>query len=615
MKSLLLTLIVILLMYIPEGKCQNVQELISLIHEYSEKNNYPGVMIAITRSDSVLFSGGVGFAYVKDSLAVNEKQLFRQGSVSKSFIALALIKLLHDQNLSLKTPIRDIDPNIPFKNDWAASIPITVEHLLESSAGFDDFHAHAIYNFKDSLPPPTTELIHSHRKSLFARWKPGTRHAYSNSGYVVAGHLIEKLSGIPYQQYIAERILSPLGMTSSGFYFKQPADIPFAAGYSFSNGQYQEVPFVSLQAGPAGDLCANADDMIKFLQFMLTRNGALIDSSVFTKATFDRIENSEATSAGQAGLPGGYGLGNFSVWQNGFVFHGHDGGIDGYSSRYIYSRDANLGIAVAVNTTKDPTPIVELILNQMFGKPSEHLTERATFPIPQQLKDKYEGFYVFRNPRQQFKAFINNLANNFLLKFEGDQVFIKTVFGQSIDTMTYAGNNQFYRNIEDVPSVIMFENDEGNKAIGIKRNYAEKESLVVRMVMNIIIVISMIVPFLYMAYFGVVFLIQLIRRKQIFPLPGFLLFIACLCFPVMFYGFATAATDRFTAGTLTFHSGLLFVSSTLMATLSVYSIFQLFSIKRSKSFRVLFSITTASLVILSLFLWDSGFIGMRLWAY
>lgn len=80
---------------------------------------------------------------------------------------------------------------------------------------------------------------------------------------------------------------------------------------------------------------------------------------------------------------------------------------------------------MAVNITEDPTPIVELILNHMLGKPTDHLTERATFPIPQEIKDEYEGFYVFRNPRQQFKAFINNLANNFLLEFEGDQVFIK----------------------------------------------------------------------------------------------------------------------------------------------------------------------------------------------
>lgn len=181
--------------------------------------------------------------------------------------------------------------------------------------------------------------------------------------------------------------------------------------------------------------------------------------------------------------------------------------------------------------------------------------------------------------------------------------------------MTYAGNNQFYRNIEDVPSVIMFENDVGNKAIGIKRNYAEKESLALGMIMNIIIVLSMIVPFLYMAYFGAGLLFQLIRRKQIFPLSSFILFIACLCFPVMFYGFTTAASARFTAGTLTFHSGLLFVSSILMVILSGYSIFQISSIKRNKFFRVSFKVTTVSMIILSIFLWQSGFIGMRLWAY
>lgn len=430
----------------------------------------------------------------------------------------------------------------------------------------------------------------------------------------MAGHLIEKLSGIPYQEYIKKEILLPLKMTTAGFYFKPPADLPFASGYSFHNNKFKKVPFASLQSGPAGDLCSNTEDMGKYLQFMLKREGEMIDSLLFTPKTFDRIENSKATLAGNLGLEGGYGLGNFSVWQNGYLFHGHDGAIDGYSSRYIYSREADLGIAIAVNITKDPTPMVEIILDSLIGKEKASSITRKTVSIPDSLKRKYEGFYVFKNPRQEFKSFINGLANHFILKFDKNEVYIKSIFGDTIDVMNYAGNNKFYRNAENIPSVIMFNNKE-QEAVVIKRNYAEKESIFLRMTKNVFIILSVIIPFMYMFYFGLRLVIQIVRRKTLLNWKNLLLFLACISFPLMFFGFTTAASARFTAGDLTFHSALFFTSSILMVIFTLVSLYFAFSIKQKRVHKLIHRLTVFSMIILCVFLWDSGFIGMRLWAY
>lgn len=137
------------------GMSQNVPTLIESLENYSKKNNFPGVMLSIVRADTILYSDGIGYANIEDSIRVNNKQLFRQGSISKSFISLALIKILNEKKLSLQTPIKQIDKDIPFINHWFDTAPITVAHLLESSSGFDDFHTHAVYNFTDSIAPET----------------------------------------------------------------------------------------------------------------------------------------------------------------------------------------------------------------------------------------------------------------------------------------------------------------------------------------------------------------------------------------------------------------------------------------------------------------------------
>ncbi|MEM7510670.1 MAG: serine hydrolase domain-containing protein, partial [Bacteroidota bacterium] len=243
----------------------DVESLLDSLTLEIEKRKYPGLMISIVRSDTILFSGGIGYADVENKRKVDELVLFRQGSISKSFTALALLKALYDQGLSLHTPIKEIDPELPITNKWTDQSPVTVAHVLEHTTGFDGWHTHAMYNFTDSVSPSGKAMVLSHQNSLKSRWKPGTIHAYNNPGYVVAGHLIEVLSGKSYQEYVKQEILAPIGMSRSAFYFKRPENVPMAKGYNLEREGYVEVPFVSIQGGAAGGLCANAHDMSNYL--------------------------------------------------------------------------------------------------------------------------------------------------------------------------------------------------------------------------------------------------------------------------------------------------------------------------------------------------------------
>ena len=347
-----LVLLVLLLFSKTSIAQKPIEPLLNTLNSYMDKYHIPGMMISIVTKDSVIYSGGLGFANIKTKEKVNSNHLFRVGSLSKSFTALGLYKLSKQNRFQLNQPIKEIDSEILFTNPWENESPVTVENLLEHTSGFEDFHLNAVYNFKDSIPPSTIELVRSHTNSLKSRWRPGTRKAYSNSGYVVAGHIIEKVSKMPYYKYLKANVLLPIGMEKSGYYFKKPKKLKVAQGYNYREGGYIPVPFHSIQGGPAGGLCTNANEMANYLKFMLKRDGKKLDSLTFTKEAFDRIENSRTSISAKSGLKGGYGLGNYSIWKNGYQFYGHSGGIDGFTSRYMYSRDANFGIVISIN--RDP---------------------------------------------------------------------------------------------------------------------------------------------------------------------------------------------------------------------------------------------------------------------
>ncbi len=400
-------------------------------------------------------------------------------------------------------------------------------------------------------------------------------------------------------------------MTASGFYFKKP-EKPFVQGY---DPFLKPAPYVSIKGGPAGDFCSNAEEMAVFLQFMLNRSGHLVDSTAFSETAFARVENAQTTLAARQGLPGGYGLGNFSVYQKGHVFHGHNGAIEGFSARYIYSREADLGIAVAVNRLKNPTPIVELILEELIDESGSVAIPRKPTPIPATLINEFSGFYVFRNPRQQLKAFLSGFTENFYLEFKGNKGYFKDVFGGVRDSIYYAGNGLFYRNSQEVPTVALMKTEAGKMAVGIKRNYAEKESFLLRMGYNVAVLLSIAMLFVYLVYFGIWLMVQLIKKKKPRLLDRGLLLLGCLAFPGWFFSLGSALSNRATAGEFGIWSLFVYLLPILMVFLLVFAGYRIPKMQEKPSFKKYYIITSMCLLVVVIFLLNSGFIGLQLWSY
>ena len=539
---------------------QSINPLLDSLESLLEKEKIPGAMISIVKKDTVLFSGGIGFADWEQKEKVTDQHLFRIGSVSKMFTALAIMRLVEQGKLKLTDKVLDIVPDIPIDNSWKETSPVLVAHLLEHTAGFDDMHFHAIYNISDNSAPTLEEVMPKHKTALKSRWKPGTRMSYSNVGYFAAGLVIEKISGMSFRDFLKKELLNPLGMQDSGFYFDSPkASFPMSKGYTFQNGTYQAVPYTPIYAEPAGSLCTNAKDMTSFLQFMLNKKLPQ-GQSFLQKNSIERTEGGLTSLAAKKGLNHQYGLGNYSIWDHGFHFQGHNGGIDGFITECHYSTEADFAFVISVNSFKSLWAFQKMILDYFLGD-THTITNRKTLSIPKEIVEKYEGFYSNQSPRVQVIAFIDQYFNGRNLKFEDNLLLVSDYSGQILDTLVYAGDQQFYSKNVGFPGHILIEESKGQYVFWSNNNYFQKSSATFQTIKLLWIALSVVSLILFLPYGLVWGGIKLVQRHKKPIFSRLILWMACLSFFLIPLGFGMTLNDLVQASKITFSALMVFLSS------------------------------------------------------
>src|SRR6266403_580951 len=383
---------------------KTVEELKKAMKDVLDKEHVPGAGLALVANGEDLWCGGIGQADIAANRAVSCDTEFRVGSISKTFVALALLKLQEEGKINLYARLQDVAPEIPFKNRWEATHPVRIVNLLEHTAGFDDMEPSEVYNVHDRYDFPLLEVFNRFRKPQSVRWPPGTRMSYSNPGNAIAGYLIEKTTGKPFDQYIRETFLRPMGMEHADYPFTEANKALLATAYEGNPPKPSGYPFIYLR--PAGDLKASPGELAKVVQFFL-RRGKAGDAQLVKPESILRMEAPETTLAAKNGLRLGYGLCDYSSVQGGVVTHGHDGGIDGFISSYRYMPEQNWGYVVLLNSDFSGKALDDLnqlaidFLSKDFPKPQP--------PVPQlsaaELK-KFTGFYAARAPRNQLIAFM-----------------------------------------------------------------------------------------------------------------------------------------------------------------------------------------------------------------
>lgn len=297
----------------------------SIIKEQMDKNHIPGAVVTIVKDGKVFFAKGYGYSNLENRVPVSPTQtLFRVGSVSKLFTATAVMQLVEQGKLDLNA---DVNTYLDFKIPATFPQPITLKNLLTHTAGFEEQIAGVIL----SDPTNMTSLGDYLKNHMPARaYSPGKIGAYSNYGMALAGYIVERVSQMPFADYVQKNIFGPLDMDHSTLQQPVPANLAadLADGYGYVDDNQLPGGFEWVQASPAGAVSATADDMAKFMTAHL-QNGTYEGAAILSEATAQKMHDlpNFIDSRGKEDLAYGFARshinGQLELWHNGdtFLFH------------------------------------------------------------------------------------------------------------------------------------------------------------------------------------------------------------------------------------------------------------------------------------------------------
>jgi len=300
-----------------------------------------GAVIVVVKDGQILFERGYGLADVKAGRPVDpDATLFRPGSISKLFMWTAVMQLVEAGKLDLDA---DINRYLDFKVPPYDGKPMTMRQLMTHSAGFAD-------TSKDLFPPDLKSLKPLSRMAevpMPARiFPPGTTPAYSNYGASLAGYIVQRVSGQPFDDYIEQHIFAPLGMTHSTF--RQPLPQGWSAnmskGYRTASGR--PGPFELVQMPPAGALSTTGSDLSRFMIAHL-QDGEFQGQRILSAVTAQQMHSLQFQPAPP--LPG-MALGFYQERANGHRVIGHAGDTGLFHSDLHLFLDDHVGLYISLNS-------------------------------------------------------------------------------------------------------------------------------------------------------------------------------------------------------------------------------------------------------------------------
>ncbi len=348
------------------------------------KNKLPGMALSIVHEDKIIYSRGFGSRNIKKFLPYTPDTLNGFGSCTKSFTCLAIMNLASQGTLELNDPVSKYVP-LKLGND---EHPITIHHFMSHTSGVPNLGSAEtiiVQSFPISMDVPLIPLsswddFYTHynqaEKEVFS--KPGETFFYLNGGYTILGHIIEKVSGMKFEEYIRKYILDPLNMKRSGLlesYFAKDANIstpyimvpdkektpqPTPATFPFS-------PFIYA----AGGLISSVKEMANYL-IMVMNDGKFEEKQLFKADLLNEVQKMHTgivhpylSSFGESGY--GYGWGITKDFF-GHTLLAHSGGVTGGISYIGFFKEIKLGFASIGNAEGFPTKEILAALALLLGK-------------------------------------------------------------------------------------------------------------------------------------------------------------------------------------------------------------------------------------------------------
>jgi len=591
----------------------SVEEFRAAAARVLQETGIPGAGLALVRAGGVEWAGGVGLADRDARTPVTAETHFRVGSISKTFVAMALVQQYEDGEMDIESPVSDLAPDVAIDNPWNASSPVTVLQVLQHTAGFDDMHFTEMYNLHDPPDMPLLEVLRKNPASRRVRWRPGTRMSYSNPGYAVAAHVLEKVTGRAYEDVIEERIFQPLGMRTSSFVLEEAGLPLLARGYDAPTGP--PVPHSQIYLRPAGNLHTSPAELATFVQ-MLLNWGETADTLVIDPEYLSNMERPRTSLSARAGLIYGYGTGIASRSLEGFPVLGHGGGIDGFSSAYGYSAARDVGWVVLLNGTYAPGAVDRLsALALGYLKRDVEPPAKPDVRVGSEVLAAHAGYYHPEGSRNEVFSSMDWLTGGATFRVEDNRLVGHDVLGGR-QVLVPVSDTVFRREADVTPSRV-FTTDEDGRTILLGDGYHGIRLARWRVeLVRVPVVASAAVA----ATLPLAVVVWLVRATRARPQGFWLLKLALLCIPaalVALVGMVVWAPAR-EWGLMTTWTRLTYLGSWALPIASIAALVLLVDAWRSGAGRWLRTyalLATAAGLTLSGFIAAWGLVGLRPWAY
>lgn len=337
----------------------------ALIPAQLQNRDIAGATIAVVKDGQVLLAKGYGYAdFAAKKPVVADKTLFRPGSISKTFTAIAVMQLVEQGKLDLD---RDVNDYLDFAIPKTYPEPVTLRRILTHTAGFEETLKNLFVPSAREMRPLRDYLIAAMPARIFP---PGKVPSYSNYGLTVAGYIVERISGEPFDKYIAAHILTPLRMDHSSFAQPLPETLEQNMSPGYRAAEQGARPFEFVTAAPAGALSATATDMTRLML-------ALLGEGTLEGATILKPESVRMMEARQFELhPDVHAIGlilmEYSM--NGQRIIGHGGDTIYFHSDMILMPDTHVGLFISYNSAGSRqgggrAEVIRAFLNRYFPEP------------------------------------------------------------------------------------------------------------------------------------------------------------------------------------------------------------------------------------------------------
>ena len=314
-----------------------------VVDAFMRQVHVSSVSAAVVRGHDTLLFKAYGLADREASRAASPRTVYEIGSLTKQFTASAIMRLVEQGKLKLDDDIGLYVPRFPLQGHH-----VTIRNLLNHTSGIQNYTSTPAWrpHWADDLTPDSVPGFVAHDKFDF---EPGTKFAYSNTGYHLLGLIIEKVTGMSYASYVRQQFFIPLGLTQTRYCDSHPTDPQMAKGYSVKDSALAPAPYLSMTIPySAGALCSTVGDFIAW-------EHAFHSGKVVSAASYRGMTTPPALPAG---APTNYGFGLAIGTLAGHRAITHSGGIPGFTTVQLYLPSDSVQVVVFTNSDEiGPEPV------------------------------------------------------------------------------------------------------------------------------------------------------------------------------------------------------------------------------------------------------------------